>query len=518
MNTFKKSLLATAVLAFAGSASAATVGLVYETGGTAGPVTTVVTPNATGSAFIASLEGLNAKTTKELPLVAAAAAAVGTGAADYAALQVSFTTGTIIPVNDVVSVTFTGATPKANGTPSLGASFDLIDIVGSVVRFRVNTQVAASTALALTGVKLEYTTLAADATVSVDYKVISQNSAIGDYDKVSRTVFTAKSQFAATADTVFDATLLTSESRKKFAGTAPATDVAKITATDKAALDNVTAAANDAYIFPVAAGAANDTVVYELKGDFAFLRDLDKTDFGGDANSTLISTEIDNSIAHAFTTAGGGADTVAYSLNTANNVLTVTQTIVGTLDTGLELTVTPPAATGTVTADRTAKATALTNSSYTAGVKWVTAAPKTYAITSGDLNLGKFVYDGSVVRVPFMTVQEGKWSGVVRVSNGSAQTGTIKLDIYDVNGTAIKTGYTAASSSTPNSSVNVYNDILAALKSATVDTVGKLNQISVVVTTEVPENSVQVYSAFTNETTGARFIVNNDGKVQTKTN
>jgi len=462
---FNKTLLASAVLAFAGLANAATI----TPAGFGAPVA------APAAAFTASAEGF---AFEEM-------LTVGAGLGN---LQLGITTAVTNVEQDVLVVTFTGATiitTGANASVPVLPGYDFFDIQGSnTIRFRVQTGgVPVATTAQLSGVNLNVAGSAAGATISVATKVLSLNPVIGEYDAGSRVLFSVKNQISPAVTPVLDAVISTQASRKTFVG--GGADALTVTLTD-----------NTGYAFALPTDATvNAKATHVLAGDFSFLRDADKTAFGGNANGTLSSAEIGAYVAKTGV-ANGTADTFAFALSADNSKLTITQTAVQGLDGDITLTITPPAQGKTAAVAATA--TALQAGAFSLSASLATDDTN-FDIATG-ASAGAWTLDGSVVKVPYLVLQDGRFGTVVTVSNSGNRTGEILLDIVGEDGVAIKTGLNAGSS-TPGSIKNVSGAIRQAMIDAGAD-LTKVNKFSVTITTNVPEDDVIVYSAYTDSMNG----------------
>jgi len=477
---FNKTLLASAVLAFAGLANAATI----TPAGFGAPAA------APAAAFTASAEGFAFEEMISID-------------AGLGNLQLGITTAVTNVEQDVLVVTFSGATiikTGANASVPVLPGYDFFDIQGdNTIRFRVQTGgVPVATTAQLSGVNLNVAGTAAGSTISVATKVLSLNPVIGEYDAGSRILFSVKNQLSAAITPVLNEVISTQASRKTFVGGAG--DAFTVTVTD-----------NTAYAFAQPTDASvTAKATHVISGDFSFLRDADKTAFGGNANGTLSSGEIGTYVVKTGV-AAGTVDTFVYSLSADNTKLTVTQTAVQALDTDLTFTITPPAQGKTAAVAATA--TALQAGSFTLSATLATDDSNFTVATNA--SAGAWTLDGSVVKVPYLVLQDGRFGTVVTVTNSGNRTGEILLDIVGDNGVAIKTGLNAGSS-TPGSIVNVSGAIRNAMIAAGKDLTA-VNKFSVVVTTNVPEDDVIVYSAYTDSMNGGeRAIVNNDSKVQIK--
>lgn len=485
---FKKTLIATAALAFVGTANAAQIRNVSAETITALSAATYTTGSAEG-------------------LAKAASVTLGTGVGQ---LPVYIKPTVTNVEQDVLIIQVAGAKFDTTATPVLtgaGANaaqgYDFFDYQGEdTIRFRVKSGGVTATALAadhfvLSGAKLK-SVAGAGGKVTLNSKVVSLNPVIGEYDKGSFDILKVAAQVAVEATTSLSKTVATAKARKQFTTAGADTFVTELTN-------------NTAYFSALTVDSTKTAKVsYVLSGDWSFVRDADKTTFGGNANGALSSAEI-ATIVTATPTAVVGADTFAYSLS-ADNKLTVTQTVVGAagLDTEVTFTVNPAAVADPTKA---ASATALNAGAFAADVT-ATTDDSAFAVGSA-VDIGAWKIDGSVVKVPYLVLQDGRFGTVVTVSNSGSRTGEILLDIVDEAGVSIASGLVAGSS-TPGSIVNVSGKIRDALVAKGKD-LTKVNKFSVTVTTNVPAAEVLVYSAYTDSQNGGeRAIVNNDSAVQYK--
>ncbi len=482
---FTKTLIATAALAFIGTANAASIrNLPAELG-------TVTATSVNGS-----MEGL-------------VNAATLTANTDIAILLKNTVTNV---EQDVLIITVAGASFDTTATPSLVAQgaasggYDFFDYQGTdTIRFRVKTGGVAATALTadhfqLTGAKLKVATVTAGSKITISSKVVSLNAVIGEYDKASFDLIKVRSQLSVAATTPFDATIATAKARKEFVDF---TVNPTVTAGVESALLTLTNNSADLKALPVTATEATK-VTHVIAGDFGFVRDADKADFGGNAGGTLSSAEI-----ATIVTATATDDTFAYTLSSDNKV-TITQTAVGTLDTAVTVSVKPAAVTVPAKA---ASATAMNPGKFTGTLTAATTTTSFNIASAADL--GAWTIDGSVVKVPYLVLQDGRFGTILTVSNSGTRTGEILLDIVDEAGVAVASGLNAGSS-VPGTIVNLSGKVRDALAAKGKD-LTKVNKFSVTVTTNVPANDVLVYSAYTDSMNGGeRAIVNNDSKVQTK--
>lgn len=127
------------------------------------------------------------------------------------------------------------------------------------------------------------------------------------------------------------------------------------------------------------------------------------------------------------------------------------------------------------------------------------------------LEAGSWTLNGSQVRVPYMVVGGNRFGIIANVTNHGSRDGAITLDVFAEDGSVIVSNY-AAGTAVAGSVTSVAPALIAALGGSPATT----TKFSFQITTNVPENDVIVYAAYTDNTTSERAIVNNDSKVQTK--
>ncbi len=479
--TFKKTLLATALFAVAGYANAAAIRSVQAE---------LITPIAAATTEAGSLEGLKAQET----------IVFGT---DVDVLLKPTSTNV---EQDVLIMTIAGAKFDTTVNPTLagaagsayaGQSYEFFDFQGEdTIRFRVRNGGVAVTALAADHFELVATVDVSGVTdaskITLTSKVTSLNPVIGDYDKASLDLIEVDAQTSLTATTKFDDIIATADARKIFTAATGPTATAVLTLVNTAGIAALPITATE-----------SAKAIHTVAGNWGFVRDADKEEFGGNANGSVSTGEIDSIVV-----ATSADDTYTYALS-ADNKLTVTQTAVGALDTVVTLTVTPAAQTTPAEADA---ATALSKTTFTVDTA-ITTTDSSFTAASGAA-AGSFDVDGSVVNVPYLVLQDGRFNNVVTVTNTGSGTGEILVDIVDEAGVPIASGVSAGTS-TPGSQVNLAAAIRTAV--AAKKNLANVTKFAVTITTNVPADDIAVYSAYTDVNNGGeRAIVNNDSKVQTK--
>lgn len=368
---FKKSLLALALIT-AASSGIANAGTIAVTGGSTN----------------VSLEGnLNVNGGNSVLAAADGGAVV-------------LTTATAYIINDLVTVTVSGAAFNVATTPTLtpanaGTVFSFVDFSGTnTARFRVTTQDEVSGELITFGGYALKTTGAIDkAKVEFSTTAISTNSLIGAYDAAKAVeTFAFRSQLVNTI-TPLNGEVSTGKGRAEFT-TSPNQDVLKV-----ASVDNVTDVD----------GITFTKVTHTIKGNFSFVSDYDLAVNGGNADGDMDAAEIANAFTTTLGAAVGGADGVVYTLNALLSELTVTDTLAGGLDADISVEV--------------------NNLGLAAGGSVITA-PQSFTISSvatdgtssislSEKSAGKFTLDGSSTDIAFMPFGSDYAQSITVTNNGT---------------------------------------------------------------------------------------------------
>lgn len=478
--TFKKTLLAAAVAGFSLNAAAA-VNIVDD---------------STAIAF--STERLsNTATTVNIPrenleVTLGAEYAVGdiikfTFSADAIAATQFKTT---VTSSDTLNADGTPAANVAGATVTLG----LLSSDATSVTYRV-TEVSA----ALTTVGQKFTiaagaNFAATASkllngLSVSYAAQTANGVTIDAGTKSsfKLVYTA-SEFS-TAVTKLDAVVDVNDSRLSFTG-ATFTDDLGVTVAQNATYDpdgtGPLAAVN--FLNPVTYVSSK----YVVNGDFSWVVDSNTTTAGIQANAAAASIAGCTGATDAATGVTFTVDSMTFTCtDTPATPVTVTFDVRQGL--GAKAPAAIPASSYTVT----------NTINYTAGTA--------QTLVVGPKDAGAWTLNGSQVRVPYMVVGGSRFGIIANVTNHGNKDGSITLDIFAEDGSVIASNYPAGTSKA-GSVTSVAPALLAALGGSP----ATVTKFSFQVTTNVPENDVLVYAAYTDNTTSERAIVNNDSKVQVK--
>lgn len=360
----------------------------------AGLSTASIAADVTGADEKVSLEG-----------VAVVGKLVVDSAATPAVTDISapaFTQGSEYIVNDVVSVSITGAkfdttvTPVLTGGP---ATFAFVDYQGeTTARFRVSTANSPSANL-LTLSKFTVNTAgaAAKGKVSFSSKAISVNPSIGEYDLSKATstnpAYTYISQLSVdlTGANDFDAVITTSKGRQEFTG-GGLDDTLIVDLTDASGSKK---------------GLTFNKLTHVLKGsDFSFAMDFD-----ADKDGKLSAAELKNVFAVAATD-----DTLVLTLNEAMNALTIAQTVVGSVDDlTVKVNVKGQAAKGSIINKQsfTLETTATTAGTGSASIAATPAGSWTLDGSSDDIELMPF---GADYAQSITVANRGTVEGAITVS------------------------------------------------------------------------------------------------------
>jgi hypothetical protein len=474
--TFKKTLVATAILAFAGAAQAATLAGTEHT----------VTPQ-----YLAS-----------------------TGA-NHTAAAYTITLGAEYTLNDTITLDYTAklasamsttliAAPDA-GNNRLGVTFSKIsggEIGDTTVTYRL-------TATDTTG-------LAANPVTSgVVLTVAALNFAKADLASGVKATFSAKTNTGLNLDTA-GGTARTASLVKvaaQFTAVAPSfARVIDVNADRKSFVDSDTAANNPhgpndfkvigtfniteiaaaatTFTRPVAVAAA---VKHTVTGDFSWVVDNDTVTAGLQPKAGVFAVT-------------GTCATPVWTYSTTAVTLTCDAIAADTA-----IVIDPEANKVGVAA---ANVAILAPQSFTATSTVTFTGPAGSESVLNGVAAGSWTLNGSQVRVPYMVTGGGRFGVIANVTNHGSKSGAITLDVYKEDGTKIASNYPAGTSNA-GSVTSVAAALNNALIAAGVNT-ANTTKFSFQVTTNVPENDVIVYAAYTDNTTSERAIVNNDSKTQTK--
>lgn len=242
------------------------------------------------------------------------------------------------------------------------------------------------------------------------------------------------------------------------------------------------------------AGAAG--VKHTITGDFSWVVDADTTTAGLQPKANVFTAA--NCANSAFTysatevtlTCDAVAANTTVTINIANNKVGVAADKVAVL------------------AAQTFKATS--------EVTFTGPAAKEKVLDGVDA--GTWKLNGSTVVVPYMVHQYGKFSSILNVQNSGVKDGAISLDVWAEDGTVVGSNLPAGTSKA-GSVVSVAKTAVDALVGKGYD-LSKTTKYSVRIVTNVPAKDVTVNSAYADvsQTTVTRTPVANDSAVQNKGN
>lgn len=469
--TFKKTLVASAILAFAGAAQAATV--------------------SAGSEHTLTTQYLSS-----------------TGANHTMANDFAVTLGAEYVLNDTLTLTFSKPLAAAvtgnlthTATATLkGLTFSVISggaIGDTTVTYRLTAVQDATTppgitsgaVLALPAFVFAKSDLTGGATVSFSAKT---NTGL-DLDTsggTARTRSLAKSvnQFTVTAPS-FARVIDVNTDRKSFVDLK--SNPADTLDTKVQGTFNITEVATAPTTFKRTVAGTN-VVKHTVTGDFSWVVDTNATTAGIQPKANVF-----------------------VAANCTNEEIVVTATAVtlecDNLAANTTLTIDPEAnKVGVAAAD----IAVLSPQSFTASSVVQLTGPVGTDTVINNASAGSWTLNGSQVRVPYMVVGGGRFGIIANVTNHGSKDGAMSLDVFAEDGTKLATNY-AAGTAKAGAVSSVAGALNAALAAAGVSTASPV-KFSFQVTTNVPENDVIVYAAYTDNTTSERAIVNNDSKVQTK--
>jgi hypothetical protein len=468
--TFKKTLVATALIAAAGVSSYANAAIVKQVatkvsqqgiGATvaAGTVNVVLKAEyAVGDTFTIKFPGATFAAASAPALVGLAAGA-GT---DTKANALTSPAGTI------------------TATTAAGLTFGLLSAVGDTLTYRVTaldkttTPTTINNVLELTGVTFTGASVTASKAVNVGYAAqTSTGLAIDVATTNNGKLIAAEDQFSLEV-TKLDGVIDVEDDRLSFEG-AVLSDVLTL---------ELESAATSGAVTPAA-----DAVTFKVTGNFSFL--------DANSNGTISTAEL----AAGITGVTAGADNLVAAADLGSITFT------GDVNTAYAVSFVHADADADGQADKVINAGAY---SVTSAVEYGTSGEDTYTESAGAWTL-----NGSTVRVPYLIIQNGRFGSILNVTNHSAKDGTITIDVFGEDGTLLKSNYPAGTSKA-GSVTSVATAVRNALTEAGKD-LNTATKFSVQIVTNVPEDDVIVYAAYTDSQNGGeRAIVNNDSKVQTK--
>lgn len=294
----------------------------------------------------------------------------------------------------------------------------------------------------------------------------------GDADLTSGTVFNVRDQFkaAVAAADVFNGVLDVANDRKKFSSNMDALPVTNTA--DSVVITLTNNGADTGFV------TKTNTLV-TLKGDFSWAAD--------------------SSVATITCTGGAASDAkkiTASALTFGCNAATTSITVKLDLDQAEDVSVNP--------------------TSFAVDVNHVYGTGS--ILTNSDVAAGEWTVDGSNITIPYMaygTIGTKTFSQIVNLTNTGSQTGTIYADVWstDAAGKSVKLLTNAnIGTSYPKATAK----IAGALKTALEAKGFKDGTVAIRLITDVKANGVSVYSAYVDNATSERAIVNNDSPVTHK--
>lgn len=430
------------------------------------------------------------------------------------------TLGAEYAVGDVITFSFSGGAlkpatvanqlsavlPDVNDVMTLG----LLEATESYAKYRVTVlnkdgaaaETTAAGTVALTG--LDFTgsaVLAADG-VSFSYAAVTSNGLSLDTTgtKLSKKVIFVGDELTAKVATKLNRKIDVTNERKFFTGADPL-DEEDTLVIDSALVTTVETSTGVNTAIDLATVATVTKVAYTVKGDFSWIQD-DDADVAGvqPAAGTLTLTNCAGA-APTFATPVVTATQITFSCNAGNAA------------TSLKFNIGQGAANG----DGSPVVLNVNNFTADATFTYTTNGGVTGKTEVGfaDADAGSWTLNGSTVNVPYLvfgTLGTVQFSQVINVANTSGVEGDISVDVWAEDGTVLlsneKVGVAKA-----NSTTSIAGKVRDALKDKKSFENGK---VSLRIVTNVPEDSVSVYSAYTDVGSRERAIVNNDSKVQTK--
>ncbi len=283
-------------------------------------------------------------------------------------------------------------------------------------------------------------------------------------------LFNVRDQFAVTvtaptATNKFDGVLDVAEDRLEFDGGATA-DTLNLTVTSRADTGAV----------------AKLNTTFTLKGDFSWA--------------------IDESVATVGCT--GGAQ-VGDTTITASSLIFVCDAATTAVALTLDI-------------DQGSDSVSVSPTTFTLDVNQAYGTGSTMALPTVDA--GEWTVNGSNITVPYMvygTVGEKTFSQVINLTNTGSQTGTIYADVWatDAAGKSVKIlTNKAVGTAYPKATAKLAGPLRTAMAAAATPFVN--GTVAIRLITDVKAEGVSVYSAYVDNTTSERAIVNNDSPVTQK--
>lgn len=392
-------------------------------------------------------------------------------------------------IGDTVVITFTGGLKTApititsnganavtlgrTGLTATTATYRVTQVIGNGAAhgdFEFDAanafEFTTATVIALGSVKATFAAFLGNTSSTLDTPVVYD----GDEDLTSTPIFTVRDQFVAaiTAANRFDGILDVGADREKFTG-AVDTDVLTIGLTDRSGDQGAVAKGN---------------TTFKVNGDFSWVGDV---------------------VADAVGVACTGGAAVGTPTVTASS-LTFT---CNAASTGAVLT---------LDIDQNGDPVAVSPTTFTVDTTHAYGAGSLLA--QATLAAGEWTVNGSNITVPYMvygTVGEKTFSQVINLTNTGVQTGTIYADVWatDAAGKSVKvlTNHKLGTAY-PKATAKLAGSLRTAMAAAATPFVN--GTVAIRLITDVEADGVSVYSAYVDNVTSERAIVNNDSPVTQK--
>lgn len=430
------------------------------------------------------------------------------------------TLGAEYAVGDVITFSFSGGAlkpatvanqlsvvlPDTNDVMTLG----LLEATENFAKYRVTVlnkdglldETTADGVVTLTGLTFTGSAVLAADGVTFSYAAVTSNGLSLDTtgSNLSKKVIYVGDELSAKVQTKLNRKIDVTQERKFFTAATP-NDEEDTLVIDSALVTSVDVAGGGTELIDGATKATVTRVAYTIKGDFSWIADDDADEAGVQPAAGTLT----------LSNCGGAAPTFATPVVTATQI--TFNCNAGNAATSLKFDIAQGAGDGegspVVLNTNNFTADALFTYTTNGGVTGKTE------VGMADADAGSWTLNGSTVNVPYLafgTIGTVQFSQVINVANNSAVEGDITVDVWAEDGTALLTNEKVAVAKA-NSTTNIAGKVRDALKNKKSFENGK---VSLRIVTNVPEDSVSVYSAYTDVASRERAIVNNDSKVQTK--
>lgn len=456
-NMFKKTLVATAVLAFAGAAQAATLN---------------ATVNNVAAEFLSVSDRVDAA-------------------------QFTLTAGANYADNDLITITFSNkavrATQLSSSVSFQGVNPARLDLLSSVVE----------------GDKLVVT-----------YRVTNASTGVGTAGQTTLGFFSNpqgainSADFTSTVSATFSATTSAGVALDTTGGTARTATIARLVeqfATLEKDAHDLTAVIDvskerEEFVPSVNSGPGVVAASFVSKSTKASGTPVN-VDQAVSVTRTAFTLEGD--FGWVFNTSNQPiTNALLMACDNASVTPVITKTAAAVECTGANPRLTIIAQPGVVLANSSASVSVIPTNSYslTAEYSFVNADASTRRSSKSlTVDAGRWTLNGSEVDVPYMPYGAGI-TQVINLNNNGTQTGNVTVEGYDRTGQAF--GPVVVGVSAPGKQLPLAEAIKSAIRDAgiNVDTTGE--RVSLKIVTNVPAKDVTVYSAYNTGNNGARLVVN----------